>query len=230
MATHACDNCRKEFYRRDKLVEHQIHCQGNPLKRGREEDDINPTPKKVRVDSQIGESKPDSQVEEENDNPCSFTSAFEDSLKKIELNPRKDQKQGMPHFLRGKTKPILNQLSKELIEKRGIKWFISVKVRFVKPKPDGEDQATELQFRSLCMKTVNQHELENQLDEATRPEHSPVYPCKRIQLYSSSLQAKDQESYNQRKKYGEQVFHVVGPRSSSPCLSTCIQTKPLQGI
>ena len=30
VVTHACDNCRKEFYRRDKLVEHQIHCQGNP--------------------------------------------------------------------------------------------------------------------------------------------------------------------------------------------------------
>jgi hypothetical protein len=82
------------------------------------------------------------------------------------LKPRKDQKQDISHFLRGKTKPILNHLSKELEQKRGIKWFISVKVRFVKPKPDGEDLATEPHFRSLCMKTVNQHELENQLDEA----------------------------------------------------------------
>ena len=132
------------------------------MKRGREEDDINPTPKKVRVDSQIGECKPDSQVEEETTTPAVLFQL----LKKIELKPRKDQKQGMSHFLRGKTKPILNHLSKELIEKRGIKWFISVKVRFVKPKSDGSDQATESHFRSLCMKTVNQHELENQLDEA----------------------------------------------------------------
>jgi hypothetical protein len=72
----------------------------------------------------------------------------------------------MSHFLRGKTKPMLNHLSKELIDKRGIKWFINVKVRFTKPKPDGEDLVTEPHFRSLCMKTVNQHELGNQLDEA----------------------------------------------------------------
>ena len=165
MITHTCNNCKKEFYRRDKLVEHQMHCQGNSLKRKRDEDDTSPTPKKVRVDVQTGEGKPGCQVEE-NDIPCSSTTAFEDSLKKIELKPRNDQKQDMSHFLRGKTKPILNHLSNNLIEKRGIKWFISVKVRFVKPKPDGEDLITEPHFRSHCMKTVNQHELENQLEEA----------------------------------------------------------------
>ena len=45
MMTHTCNNCRKEFYRRDKLVEHQIQCQGKPLKRKRDEDDTSPTPK-----------------------------------------------------------------------------------------------------------------------------------------------------------------------------------------
>ena len=80
------------------------------------------------------------------------------------MKPRKDQKQDMSHFLRGKTKPILNHLLNELVKKRGIKWFTSVKVRFVKSKPDGEDLVTESQFRSLCMKTVNQHELHNQIE------------------------------------------------------------------
>ena len=74
----------------------------------------------------------------------------------------------MSHFLRGKTKTILNHLSNELVEKRGIKWFISAKVGFVKPKPDGEDLVTEPHFRSLCMKTVNQHELYNRLEEANQ--------------------------------------------------------------
>ncbi|CAB4039210.1 Gastrula zinc finger, partial [Paramuricea clavata] len=165
ITTHTCENCRKKFYRRDNLVEHQVQCQGNPLKRGRDEDDSSRAPKKVRVENQIGEGEPDNQVEE-NNNPCSSTTAFEDSLKKIELKPRKDQKQDMSRFLRGKTRPILTHLSNELVEKRGIKWFISVKVRFIKPKPDGEDLSTEPHFRSLCMKTVNQHELDNQLDEA----------------------------------------------------------------
>ncbi|XP_028417042.1 uncharacterized protein LOC114541307 [Dendronephthya gigantea] len=112
---------------------------------------------------QIGEGEPNNQVEE--DNPCSSTSAFEDSLKKIQLRPWKDQKQDVSHFLRGKTKSILSHLSNELAEKRGIKWFISVKVRFVKPKPNGESLATESHFRSLCMKTVGQQELHNQLEE-----------------------------------------------------------------
>ena len=166
MITHTCNNCRKKFYRHDKLVEHQVHCQGDSLKRKRDEGDSGPSQKKVRAENQVGEGKPENHVEEESDNPCSSTTAFEDSLKKIEPKPRKDQKQDMSHFLRGKAKTILNHLSNELVEKRGIKWFISVKVRFVKPKPDGEDLITEPHFRSLCMKTVNQQELQNQLEEA----------------------------------------------------------------
>ncbi|XP_028419265.1 PR domain zinc finger protein 10-like [Dendronephthya gigantea] len=147
--THTCTNCRKSFYRRDKLVEHQILRQGNPLKRRPDENDS---------------GEPDNHVEE--DNPCSSTTAFEDFLKKIELKPRKDQKQDISHFLRGKTDSILNHLSKELVKQRGIKWFISIKVRFIKPKRDGEDVATEPHFRSHCMRTVSQHEIESQLTEA----------------------------------------------------------------
>ena len=81
---------------------------------------------------------------------------------KVELKPRKDQKKDMSCFLHGKTKPILNHLSKELVEKRGIKWSICVKARFV----NNEDVTTEAHFRSSCMRTVDQHELYNQLKEA----------------------------------------------------------------
>ena len=144
-------------------MEHlQFHCLKDPLKRKREEDDSNPASKKMRGENQIGKGELDNdQVEKENDNSCSSTTAFEDTLKKIEMKPRKDQKQDMSHFLRGKTKPILNHLLNELVKKRGIKWFTDVKVRFVKAKPDGEDLVAEPHFRSLCMKTVNQHELHN---------------------------------------------------------------------
>ncbi len=110
-------------------MEHKVHCQGNSLKRKRDEDDRNPAPKKMRGDVQIGKGEP------ENDNPCSSTTAFKDTLKKVELKPRKDQKRDMSHFLRGKTKPVLNHLSKELAEKRGIKWFMNVKVRFANLNP-----------------------------------------------------------------------------------------------
>ena len=157
---------QKSFHRRDKLVEHEVHCQGNFLKRKRDEDDSGPATKKVRDDVQTGEDKPENHVEEENDNPCSSTTAFEGSLKKLELKPRKNQKQDMSRFVRGKTKSIFNHLSKELIEKRGIKWSICVKARFVRPKPGGENVTTEAHFRSSCMRTVDQHELYNQLEEA----------------------------------------------------------------
>ena len=70
----------------------------------------------------------------------------------------------MSQFLRGKSKPILTHLSKEL--KKGLKWFISVKVRFVKPKVDGEDLFSEPHFRNLCMTTLNAHDMEEQLQEA----------------------------------------------------------------
>ena len=57
----------------------------------------------------------------------------------------------MSRFLRSKTEAILARLSEELKKKRGLKWFISVKVRFVKPKPNGEDLTAEPHFRSLCI-------------------------------------------------------------------------------
>ena len=67
----------------------------------------------------------------------------------------------MPHFLDGKTKPLLNHLSKELVEKRH-EVAICIKAQFLKPKPDGED----VTFRSSWIRMVDQHELHNQLEEA----------------------------------------------------------------
>ncbi len=49
MITHTCDNCRKEFCHHDKSMEHQVHCQGNSLKRKRDEDDRNPAPKEMQL-------------------------------------------------------------------------------------------------------------------------------------------------------------------------------------
>lgn len=165
--TYACGNCSKEFYRRDKFAEHQIFCETKTLKRKSEKDDDISTPKKRTVDVQTGAGE----MEKEDDS-CNLTSAFKDSLKKVGFKPRKEQKHDMSQFLRGKTKSILGQTkqnqSKELKEKKGLKWFISVKARFVKPKPNGEDLVVEPHFRSLCMTTVNPHELERQLQEANQ--------------------------------------------------------------
>ena len=110
---------------------HQFYCLEDPLKKKREEDDSSPASKKMRGENQIRKGELDNeQVEKENDNSCGSTTAFEDTLKQIELKLRKDQKQDMSHFLRGKTKPILNHFLNELVKKRGIKWFTSAKVRY----------------------------------------------------------------------------------------------------
>ena len=77
--------------------------------------------------------------------------AFNDTLKKVELKAQKDQKHNMSNFPHAKRKSIYNLQSndKKFIEKKGLKWFIGVKVRFVKHKPDGEDIFSEPHFRNL---------------------------------------------------------------------------------
>jgi hypothetical protein len=149
VTTHRCDKCLKEFYRRDKLVEHRVVCDGNTLKR-KSDDPVGTTSKAKR--SKVDETaQPSDQIGRGHgdDNPCNLTSAFQENLKKIELKPRKDQKHDMSQFLRGKSKPILIHLSKQLEMKKALKWFISVKARFVKPKVDNEDLFSQPHFRNL---------------------------------------------------------------------------------
>ena len=61
---------------------------------------------------------------------------------------------------------IYSHLTKNLEEKRGLKWFIGVKVRFAKHKLYKEDIFSEPHFRSLCMTTVHLHKLEEQVQPA----------------------------------------------------------------
>ncbi|CAB4018000.1 Gastrula zinc finger, partial [Paramuricea clavata] len=134
LVTHKCDKCLKEFYRRDKLVEHRVVCDENTSKR-KFDYAVHTTSKAKR--SKVDETDHSSNeigYRHGDDDPCNHTSAFEESLKKIKLKQRKDQKHDMSQFLRVKSKPMLIHLSKELEVKKGLKWFISVKARFLKPK------------------------------------------------------------------------------------------------
>ena len=71
-------------------------------------------------------------------------------------------------LLHGKKKSLVNRLSQELKTKRGLKWFVSVQVKLMKPKADGSDEISEPHFRSLCTTTFNHHEIEEQLGEASQ--------------------------------------------------------------
>ena len=71
-------------------------------------------------------------------------------------------------LLHGKKKSLANRLSQELKTKRGLKWFVSVQVKLMKLKADGSDEISEPHFRSLCMTTLNDHEIEEQVGKASQ--------------------------------------------------------------
>jgi predicted nucleic acid-binding Zn-ribbon protein len=50
LVTHRCDKCLKVFYRRDKLVEHRVECDGNTLKRKSDTVDNTSKAKRDKVD------------------------------------------------------------------------------------------------------------------------------------------------------------------------------------
>ena len=134
-----------------------------------------PPKKQVKVNDQLVEHEsqtPD--VEEarssnnEPDEPCDFTSAMKDALKTFKFKSRLQEKRDLRVFLQGKKKPLLSRLNKQLTAKKGIKWFVSVQVKFIKPKVDGSNLVSEPHFRSLCMTSVNRHEMNEQLNEVTQ--------------------------------------------------------------
>ncbi|KAK3747985.1 hypothetical protein QZH41_003960 [Actinostola sp. cb2023] len=95
---------------------------------------------------------------------------MQDSLKTFKFKPRIKEKYDLRLCLQGKKKALLNRLQRELASKRGImiKWFVSVQVKFIKPKADGTDITSEPHFRSLCTTTVNPEEVEEQLNEVNQ--------------------------------------------------------------
>ena len=90
---------------------------------------------------------------------------------------------------------------------------------FVRPKRDGEDSTTETLFQSLCMTTVNSHEVESQQQEAKRKvinsltvyqkdgsdwtlneilylgiKYVSVYPAKKFGLYFITVEVAQQKA------------------------------------
>ena len=102
------------------------------------------------------------------ENPCALTTAMKDSLKTFKFKPRIQEKNYLSRLLYAKKESLVNRLSQELKTKREIKWFISVQVKLFKPKADGSDEISEPHFRSVCMTTVNVHEIEEQLNEVNQ--------------------------------------------------------------
>ncbi|KAK3722284.1 hypothetical protein QZH41_016392 [Actinostola sp. cb2023] len=170
---HKCQHCERKFYRKDMRDDHQKVCEYEKMyedqnkKRKLIDEEHEETPeKRPKLDNAS-----DQAVNKEpcdNEDPCELTSAMQDSLKTFKFKPRIAEKYDLRLCLQGKKKALLNRLQRELKSKRGIKWFVSVQVKFIKPKANGIDVVSEPHFRSLCMTTVNPEEVEEQLNEVNQ--------------------------------------------------------------
>ena len=94
---------------------------------------------------------------------CDEVSVLDDYVKVLKMHPRMRETHDLSLFLEGKTSSVLKNLKRELNDRRGIKWYVCVKVRMVKHKHEGVDDFTEPHFRSLTIRTTNVHELEEQV-------------------------------------------------------------------
>ena len=152
-----CSICSKAFYRKDKEIEHELCCR----KEGMAENDT--VGNSVQSTAQSGGGLT-SDIEEtvENDG-CE--SAINGNLKTIHMKPRVNEKYDLSLFLQGERPNVLKNLEKEFKEKRGLKWFITVQVRMVKYRPDGEDEFSMPHFRSECQRLINLNELPVQYQE-----------------------------------------------------------------
>ena len=93
--TDAISACLKEFFRRDKLVEHRVVCNVNTLKR--KSDAVDNT-SKAKLDKVDEKAHSCDQIGHGDIDPCNLSSAFEENLNKIEPKQRKDRKQDMSNF------------------------------------------------------------------------------------------------------------------------------------
>lgn len=89
-------------------------------------------------------------------------SALGGNVKSIQMKPRQNERYDLSLFLQGKRANVPKHLEKELKEKKGAKWFISVQVKMVKYREDSNDEFSEPRFRSNCQRLLNLHELPEQ--------------------------------------------------------------------
>ena len=153
-----CSHCYRAFYRRDKKQQHELCCE-----RGKCMTENDAAGSSIQSTDQVGGGhNSDTEEKAENDG-CD--SAINGKLKTIQMKPRVNEKYDLSLFLQGKRVNVLKNLERELKEKRGLKWFITVQVRMVKYRPDGMDEFSTPHFRSECQRLINLNELPVQYQE-----------------------------------------------------------------
>ena len=153
-----CSFCPQRFHRLDKKKEHELDC--NRVSIMVDDSEKNDSRSSIqRGGGMISEEK-----ELENDG-CE--TAIKGQLKTILIKPRGNaEKYDLLVFLQGKQANVLQNLERELKERRGLKWFITVQARMVKYRAEESDQFTTPHFRSQCERLLNIDELSQQYQES----------------------------------------------------------------
>ena len=135
-----CTTCTKIFYRRDKKAQHEASCS---RLEARKEQQQNVPFERLKAENQTGgmskctKWKPETTL----------------------MKPRVNEKYDLKLFLQGKRGNVLIHLERAFKEKRGVKWVITVQVKMVKYRQDGNDQFSVPFFRSNCQRLINLNEL-----------------------------------------------------------------------
>ena len=92
--------------------------------------------------------------------------ALKGNAKVYTLYPKGHEKNDVITFFEAKKGKIRRLLTKDLNDKKGIKWYITLGVSFIKTMPDGEIAKHDAYFRNFCTITLNKSTLSKQLRRA----------------------------------------------------------------
>lgn len=138
-----CPSCLKTFTRADSYSRHlKKSCYGKP------------TQTKLKEDEGCTD-------------PCEFTTAVQNQVKTYRYKNTNSEINHLT-FKDGLLDKIRSTLQKELSDMKGCKWYIAMQVSFIRPEAeDGKTVETTPCFRSKCFVLLGEHEIDNQIAEAS---------------------------------------------------------------
>lgn len=131
--TYKCDTYGKDFTRKDALKRHQkthVEKAESPKRKAEEETGLRKRAKKETPLVDEPTAGPSVPPTGEGEGECK--SALKGGLNTFTYKPRERERRDLTLSLQGKRKYLIKQLANQLKKKKGLKWFLSVKIKFVK--------------------------------------------------------------------------------------------------
>ena len=94
---------------------------------------------------------------------CSMACALGKGLEVKTLLPNKDERNDVILFLENKKRYITKFLTKQLRQKKAIKWYLTLQVKFVKINKSNEQAEAKPYFRNKCMSSFNKSIIKKQV-------------------------------------------------------------------